>query len=117
MKEKKEKKRREVLAGGERERQTERDHLSSIMSAKVLKSLRLPGLSGILTGICHCKSTDKSTADEFAVSKFAIYNFAVKTYAARWELWTKQCPPGYTGLPLLNQVFSLLFVVVAMVLS
>lgn len=69
MKEKKEKKRREVLAGGERGRQTERDHLSSIVSAKVLKSLRLPGLlSGILTGICHCKSTDKSTADEFAVS-------------------------------------------------
>lgn len=119
MKEKK-KKKREGGVGRERERDANRERSlvqrwvsQSIEISKTPgASLRHPFVPAGFYRVCHCKSSDKSTTDEFAVSKFAIYKFAVKTYAAKWEY-----PLIYTGLPLPNHVFNLQFVVMAMFLS
>lgn len=85
---------------GDRERSlVQRWFSQSIEVSKTPRaSLRHPFVPAGFQRVHYCKFTGKSTTGEFAASKFAINKFAVKTYAAKWEFWTKQCPPVYTGL-------------------
>lgn len=78
------------------------------------QDFRAPLLFLLVSPGSHHKFISKSTTNmfamnKFAVNKFAVNKFAIKTSTTKQEFWTEQGHPIYTGLPPLNQIFSLLF--------